>query len=130
MNSQRKFNEKSVDARSQWLKRSRSEHGLSYQVTGMKLKVSWAKILRRTRVLLVNQFRLRRFWESCDTDSDAQNFDCADDMDLFLSSCLLCPLVHRRVGHVASIIVQFNYRSDILRRLMVSVDVLYLFGFA
>ena len=48
-----------------------------------------------------------------DTDSDARNFHCTDDMDFFPSSCLLCPLVHRRAGHVASIIVPFEYRSDI-----------------
>ena len=31
----------------------------------MKLKVAWAKVKRRTRVLLGNIFRLRAFWDIC-----------------------------------------------------------------
>ena len=48
-----------------------------------------------------------------DTDYDARNFHFTDAMDFSPSSCLLCPLVHRRAGHVASIIVPFEYRGDI-----------------
>ena len=47
----------------QWFLRWRRKYGISKQVIGMKLKVSWRKVKRRVLVLLQNIFRLRRFWE-------------------------------------------------------------------
>ena len=35
------------------------------KVTGMKMKVSWTKVVRRVKVLLSNLFRLKAFWEHC-----------------------------------------------------------------
>ena len=46
-----------------WFLRWRKKYGISKQVIGMKLKVSWRKVKRRVLVLLQNIFRLRRFWE-------------------------------------------------------------------
>ena len=53
------------NAGAQWYGRRRHQCGIVYKTTGMKLKVSWEKILRRTKVLLGNIFRLRRLWEHC-----------------------------------------------------------------
>ena len=46
-----------------WLWRWRKQYDIVKNVLGMKLKVSWAKVIRRVRVLLMNIFRLRAFWE-------------------------------------------------------------------
>ena len=46
-----------------WLMRWRRRHGIRYKTAGMKLKVSWRKVLKRVRVLMGNIFRLRAFWD-------------------------------------------------------------------
>ena len=51
------------EAGKQWFQRWRTRYGIVRKVTGMKLKVSWSKVKRRTAVLLGNLFRLRAFWE-------------------------------------------------------------------
>ena len=51
-----------------WLYRWRKLYGISKQVTGMKLKVSWKKIRHRVKVHLTNLFRLRAFWDLCHPD--------------------------------------------------------------
>ena len=53
------------NAGAQWFRRWRKIYGIVHKVTGMKLKVPWAKVKRRIRVLLGNIFRLRAFWELC-----------------------------------------------------------------
>ena len=53
------------NAGAQWFRAWRYRCGITFKTTGMKLKVSWQKILRRCKVLLTNIFRLRRFWEFC-----------------------------------------------------------------
>lgn len=53
------------NAGAQWFKRWRAMYGITKKVTGMKLKVPWAKVKRRVKVLLGNIFRLRAFWEIC-----------------------------------------------------------------
>ena len=53
------------NAGAQWFKRWRQERGISMKVTGMKMKVSWTKVVRRVKVLLSNLFRLKAFWEHC-----------------------------------------------------------------
>ena len=47
------------NAGAQWFRRWRQRYNITYQVTGMKLKVPWKKVKRRVRVLLGNIFRLR-----------------------------------------------------------------------
>ena len=49
----------------QWFRRWRLECGIAYKISGMKLKVSWEKIVQRVKVLLTNIFRVRRFWDHC-----------------------------------------------------------------
>ena len=51
------------DAGRQWFKRWRKKYDIVYSKCGTQLKVKWGKVLRRVRVLLSNQFRLRAFWE-------------------------------------------------------------------
>ena len=53
------------NAGSQWFRRWRLDCGIAYKITGMKLKVSWEKIVQRLKVLLTNIFRVRHFWEHC-----------------------------------------------------------------
>ena len=48
-----------------WFKRWRQKYGIVWRKTGMKLKVSWRKVLRRVRVELGNVFRLRALWAKC-----------------------------------------------------------------
>ena len=48
-----------------WFGRWRRRYGIVYKKTGMKLKVSWRKVLRRVRVELENVFRLRALWRKC-----------------------------------------------------------------
>ena len=61
------------NAGAQWFRRWRKTYGISRKVVGMKLKVSWAKVKRRTRVLLGNIFRLRAFWEICHPGSQPRS---------------------------------------------------------
>ena len=49
----------------QWFWRWRAMYGIKKKVTGMKLKVPWAKVKRRIAVLLGNIFRLRALWDLC-----------------------------------------------------------------
>jgi hypothetical protein len=49
------------NAGAQWFKRWRKHYGIVFNISGMKLKVSWRKVCRRVRVLLTNIFRLRAF---------------------------------------------------------------------
>ena len=49
----------------QWFRRWRQMYGISRKVTGMKLKVPWAKVKKRIGVFLGNMYRLRAFWEIC-----------------------------------------------------------------
>ena len=53
----------------QWFQRWRQMYGIVRKVTGMKLKVPWAKVKRRIRVFLGNIYRLRAFWEVCHPDT-------------------------------------------------------------
>ena len=53
------------NAGAQWFKRWREMYGIVKKVTGMKLKVSWSKVKRRTKILLSIIFRLRALWELC-----------------------------------------------------------------
>ena len=53
----------------QWFRRWRQRYGIVKKVTGMKLKVPWRKVKRRTGVFLGNIFRLRAFWEICHPDT-------------------------------------------------------------
>ena len=46
-----------------WFYRWRKEWGIVKKVVGMKLKVSWRKIVRRVRVLLGNITRVRALWD-------------------------------------------------------------------
>ena len=48
-----------------WFYRWRLQYKIVARVAEMKLKVSWAKVKRRTRVLLQNIFRLRALWAKC-----------------------------------------------------------------
>ena len=48
-----------------WFGRWRRRYGIVYKKTGMKLKVSWRKVLRRVRVELENVFRFRALWRKC-----------------------------------------------------------------
>ena len=48
-----------------WFQRWRKEHSFSIHAAGLQLKVAWRKVLRRVRVLLINIFRLRIFFEMC-----------------------------------------------------------------
>ena len=48
-----------------WFRRWRISHGIVMNSIGMKLKVSWKKVLRRVGVLMRNIWRLRAFWELC-----------------------------------------------------------------
>ena len=48
-----------------WFQRWRKEYSLSIHSAGVQLKVSWRKVLRRVRVLLINIVRLRIFFEMC-----------------------------------------------------------------
>ena len=52
-----------------WFQRWRQTYGIVKKVVGMKLKVSWRKVKRRTALLLGNIFRLRAFWELCHPDA-------------------------------------------------------------
>ena len=48
-----------------WFLRWRQRYGITYKMTGMKLKVAWRKVKRRCRVLLGNIFRVRALWDLC-----------------------------------------------------------------
>ena len=48
-----------------WFHRWRLEYKIVARVAEIKLKVSWSKVKRRTRVLLQNIFRLRALWAKC-----------------------------------------------------------------
>ena len=50
------------DAGKMWFMRWRKRHGIVMRPTGMKLKVSWRKVVKRVGVLMRNIFRLRAFW--------------------------------------------------------------------
>ena len=54
----------------QWLWRWRREYNIVFKATGMQLKVSWRKILRRAAVYLKNVFRLKFFWRLCHGDAE------------------------------------------------------------
>ena len=53
----------------QWFRRWRKKYGIVYSKIGTQLKVKWGKVLRRVRVLLSNQFRLRALWEIVHPDT-------------------------------------------------------------
>ena len=48
-----------------WFWRWRRKYGIVYRQTGMQLKVSWRKVIKRVRVELGNVFRLRALWAKC-----------------------------------------------------------------
>ena len=53
------------DGGAQWFRRWRHEYGIIYKTSGMQIKVSWSKILKRVKVLLDNISRTRAFWDWC-----------------------------------------------------------------
>ena len=48
-----------------WFLWWRKTHGIVRKVSGMKLKVPWAKVKRRIEIWLTNLFRLKALWELC-----------------------------------------------------------------
>jgi len=83
------------DPGKKWFQRWRRKYGIVKKVVGMRLKVPWVKVKRRTAVFLGNIFRLRAFWEICHPDTPMRFLSVDQKPSWFNNAGLTGALAHK-----------------------------------